>query len=223
MFRKCQLKAHKPLTHTMQATYGEGRCKADLHVRSENESGGSYICKYGTRSKRTGSSYANLISHVRTAHPEYKELVNVEYSETQRKMQEFIGTTKAGNIYGWFDLIINRLLSFSIIENRLFRQHVEHKPISVSSFTKYLPQLAESVEAKIQLIVFSHFCDSLWRQNIILNRFSYCYRFFHSWKSQRLRTAVALHFKSWKRMPNRCGRAHTFLIVYAWIIKPLLR
>ena len=72
-------------------------------------------------------------------------------------MQDFVNTTKAGNLYGWFDLIINGMLPFSAVEKSIFRTHVKHKPVSLSSFMRYLPRLTESVERKITQLLTSKF------------------------------------------------------------------
>ncbi len=132
-----------------------GQRIAELFFTSDSQDGSVFICKCWNRRKETGSSHANIVSHVKSPLSEQKELLDLDGATTQKKIQDFVHTTKAGSLYGWFDLIINALLPFSTVEKAVLRTHVKHKPISLSlsSFMRYLPKIAEAVEKKIERLL----------------------------------------------------------------------
>ena len=129
--------------------YGYGKRISSLFFTRENNESTMYVCKCGTRLRRTGTSYSNLVSHIRTAHPECISLMHPDSTVTQKRIHEFFSTSKAGNLYGWFDLIITGLLPFYYTESALFRLNIKHGAISLKKFTRYLPRLVELVEKKV--------------------------------------------------------------------------
>lgn len=132
----------------MTVRIGTGRRISELFFNQESNDN-VFICKCGVRRKKAGSSYANLVSHVRSAHPDYAELLSSDRNITQTQIDRFFNTTKAARFFGWFDLIINALLPFSFVEKKVVREHVKHDPMSLSTFMRYLPLLTELVENKI--------------------------------------------------------------------------
>ncbi len=52
-------------------------------------------------------------------------------------------------MYAWVDLIINGMLAFNIVQNKVFRRNFKQKPTSLSSLMRILPKLTQVVEEKI--------------------------------------------------------------------------
>lgn len=99
--------------------------------------------------KRTTTSYENLLSHIRTAHPDYETLMVSDKQLTQSQVDRFFTSAKSSSYYGWYDLVINCLLPFSTVENLTMRENVRHDSISLSTFTRHLPALSQLVEKKV--------------------------------------------------------------------------
>ena len=131
---------------------GLGKPVAELFFERENESN-IFTCKCGTKRKRTGTSYQNLLSHVQSSHPNYFAQLQSGEELTQKNLHDYFTTTKSNNIYGWLDLILNGLLPFSFVEKNLIRQHVRHSSLSLNTFMKYVRLLTEHVEEKIAKIL----------------------------------------------------------------------
>ena len=81
-------------------------------------------CRCGSRRKKSGSSYANLVSHVRFAHPDFEELLCADPNETKNRIHQFFSNSKATVMCGWVRFIIVFLLPFSYVENNEVREHV---------------------------------------------------------------------------------------------------
>lgn len=112
-----------------------------------------YVCVCGTRRKKTGTSYANLLSHLCSDHPGFEKFLNVSRDPTQSEINDLIRPKKALQYFGWYDLIINALLPFNTVEKEPVRRNFKHKPMSVDTFMEHLPTLTQRVEKKIQAIL----------------------------------------------------------------------
>lgn len=110
-------------------------------------------CKCGTRRKKVGSSYENLMSHVRTAHPDYQELLKNGASVSEDQISFYFASKKSNSYYGWLDLIINELLPFSFVEKPIARKHIKHDPICLNTFMKYMKKLTVHVEHRLSNIL----------------------------------------------------------------------
>lgn len=128
--------------------YGEGRRIAHTFFTKFLADGNVYICKCGKKRKRTSRSYFDLLYRVKFAHPQYARLGNGGDRATQCEISEFFITSKASTIYSWFDFVITALKPFSFLENKVFRRHIKHEPISISNFMRYMPRVVEVVEEK---------------------------------------------------------------------------
>ena len=82
-------------------------------------------CRCGISRKKSGSSYANLVSHVRTAHPYYETLLCADPMESQTRVMQFFSNSKATVMCGCFQLFILCLLPFSFGENEEARKHIK--------------------------------------------------------------------------------------------------
>ena len=134
----------------MRATYGEGRRIAEAFFTPLNEGGDTLLCKCGKKRKKTGTSYANLLSHIRNIHPEHKEMMHPDGTFKQREIENYFQKTSVNPLYGWLDIVISTQLAFSINENSTFREHVKHDSISLSTLMRFLPRLTISVEQNCQ-------------------------------------------------------------------------
>lgn len=114
-------------------------------------------CICGTKRKQTGSSYANLVSHVKSEHPdEYKKLsedetsFNCSMSRLSSEGHNFFFKRKTQQIYCWIDMVVNALQPFSICTNEAIRRNVKFDPIDRETLAKYMGILTKHVEAKIR-------------------------------------------------------------------------
>ena len=137
----------------MVTNYGTGRKISETCFTHTLPDGQVYVCKCGVSRKRTGTSYSNLVSHVKKAHPEYHKVVNPDGTLCQSEMTNFFVSTKAANIHGWLDLFVSALLPFSIVGNRAFRSNVKPDYVSVPTIMSYLQSLTQKVEQKLEDIL----------------------------------------------------------------------
>eukprot|EP00171_Calliarthron_tuberculosum_P020075 IDg20075t1 len=69
------------------------------------------------------------------------------------KINKLFRNTTSKKYFGWFDLIINGLLTFSVCESNVFRSHVKHDSIALSTFMTYLPRLTSNIESRISALL----------------------------------------------------------------------
>lgn len=123
-------------------------------------------CSCGTRRKKSGSGYANLISHVESKHPdELKQL-----KETEQSLGSHASTTmtapvniaeksyyffvsKVVSAFGWIDFITKAFLPFSVVENETYRKHLRYPHIGRKSLIKYMESLTQRVEKNISSFI----------------------------------------------------------------------
>ena len=108
-----------------------------------------WICYCGMKRKKSGSSYENFVSHVRNAHPDFKQLMCSEPYCKKRRVHRAFRNRKETVLCGWVCLIVLCLLPFSTVGNVEVREKVKKKPIFVSKVMSYLPRLTEVVDKKI--------------------------------------------------------------------------
>jgi hypothetical protein len=77
----------------------------------------------------SSKEYANLVSHVTAAHPEYAELTEGDVRNTVLIKNSFYNQ-KVRTYWGWLDWIIGDLLPFSCCEKPKTRPHSKVPPIS---------------------------------------------------------------------------------------------
>eukprot|EP00171_Calliarthron_tuberculosum_P004726 IDg4726t1 len=124
-----------------------GKRVADLFFRNLHDD--VFQCRCGIKRKKSGSSYTNLVSHIRAAHPDYESLISEDPSDSQARIEAFFQSSKSNRLYSWFRLVIMTLLPFSFIEHPVVRDIARHKSICLSTFMTYLPRVTENVEAKV--------------------------------------------------------------------------
>lgn len=132
----------------MNKKRSSGRQLAELFFTQTDDTN-VWECRCGKQRRRTNSSWENLVSHIRTAHPGYEELQRSDPGNSQMQIDNFFNTRCSINYFGWFNYIINGLHPFAHVENIVTRDSVKFAPISLSTFMRYLPRLTELVEKKI--------------------------------------------------------------------------
>ena len=137
----------------MPPTSRVGKRVCPLLFTRESPTSSMYVCKCGTKRKRSGTSYNNLLTHVQSAHPNAYRTILADNSTAQCELEDYFCTSKSSQLYGWMDLVINSLLPFSFVESPKIRKHVKHESISVNTFMKYLALTTEIVEEKIAVIL----------------------------------------------------------------------
>jgi hypothetical protein len=126
-----------------------------------------WICRCGKKlkqEKKTG--YSNLMSHITKQHKDYINEVQTQKKGGQLDKYGFSPCEAAMQIYGWMDLIISEgyyfvhlihlffptysiRLPFSTCEKAIYRKYVNLKPMSLTSFMKYMQLLTTALEKKI--------------------------------------------------------------------------
>ena len=105
------------------------------------------------KTQRQLTSYEKLLSHIRSAHPDYSSLVESEQASERSTIDHYFSSSKAQSFMGWFDFIIHNLLPFSFLEKETIRTHIKHASISLATFMRYLPRLVECVEEKVSRLL----------------------------------------------------------------------
>jgi len=145
----CQFR--RPLAIKMARKVIGGKELALAFFTDEGCSGGFWKCTIcETQRKKSGTSYANLISHIKHEHKNYEDLLIEKEGQHQLKMSSLLPNKKIGKYLGWFDIVINGLLPFSAVENEAIRRNVRHDSISLSTFMTYLVRLTKVVETKLK-------------------------------------------------------------------------
>ena len=115
-----------------------------------------WMCKCKVRRKQSGTSYANLVSHVKSEHPDdFKKMASEEGYALQddgksQSAQSFFYKKKALQVYCWMDFVVNALQPFAIVENEVFARHVRYDTISRNTLAKYMSLITERVEEKVR-------------------------------------------------------------------------
>lgn len=87
----------------------------------------TYMCS--TKQKRTTTSYENLLSHVRLAHQDFRDLLSDSNELSDGDLRRFSSTATGQTCYGWFDIIIKKLYSFSAVQFPIMRTHAKDDPV----------------------------------------------------------------------------------------------
>ena len=95
-----------------------------------------FTCCCGTKRKRSGSRYSNLLSHAQSSHPNAYQIFLSGEKVSQAQLDDYFVTSKSRHLYGRMDLIINGLLLYSFVENLLIQKHVKYEPPSLNTFMK---------------------------------------------------------------------------------------
>jgi len=127
----------------ISATFFEGIASSET-----SKSSNKFKCKCGvTRSQDLKKGYINLISHIKTNHPDWEEVMSSKKSFN--KSQSLFINQKASTYYSWLRWIILDCHPFSFVERPLTRQYSNLENVSVDSLMKYLKLLTEVVEEKV--------------------------------------------------------------------------
>ena len=134
-----------------------GRKVAELFFNKVNDDTDMWQCRCGKKRKRSNKSYENLLSHIRSAHKGYEKLMVGDLTQQQTQISSFFNSDVAQNYFGWFNYIINGLKPFSDVESAVVRESMHFKPMSLSTFMRYLPRLVALVEKKISNLLPNKF------------------------------------------------------------------
>lgn len=134
-----------------------GRKVAELFFNKVNDDTDMWQCRCGKKRKRSNKSYENLLSHIRSAHKGYEKLMVGDLTQQQTQISSFFNSDVAQNYFGWFNYIINGLKPFSDVESAVVRESMRFKPMSLSTFMRYLPRLVALVEKKISNLLPNKF------------------------------------------------------------------
>ncbi|KAG6616659.1 uncharacterized protein IUM83_12976 [Phytophthora cinnamomi] len=118
-------------------------------VDVEGEATGYYSCKSCGKSRkhtpRTG--YTNLVSHVRTDHPNYASDMRDASVAASGTLLPWV-SQKASNRYAWLRVVMGNL-PLSFCESKETRQYTKLNPISVATLTESMEAVVKAVEKAI--------------------------------------------------------------------------
>lgn len=102
----------------------------------------SYINRY----RSLGSTFENLLSQLCCQRHDYEKLINKEICRNQTRIEKHFISSLVRNYIRWYKLVVDCLLSFWFVKSFLFRELIRYSDMSVKTFMKYLPNLAEAVK-----------------------------------------------------------------------------
>jgi hypothetical protein len=125
-------------------------CGFFFKLNDKANSPNEYKCTVcGTQRKRFGSSWENLMSHIRESHKNYIELMKFQKDNSQGSLYRYVDS-KTKNIWGWMKFIVKRGVPFSWCEDKIVREFSKLDPISVETLMKYMHLLTQEVENLIR-------------------------------------------------------------------------
>ncbi len=140
-----------------------GKSVRDAFFRRQTEGSNVWICKCGTIRKLRGTSYSNVVSHVRSNHPKgYQVLVDEfsakstsENNSTKPKSSivtqyanVFLYRRKTTHICGWIEFVVGGLQPFSVVENLTFRKLSQFDPITRKTLANIWKRLRQALKSK---------------------------------------------------------------------------
>ena len=116
----------------------------------------TFKCQCGiSRSQDLKKGYVNLVSHIKSQHPDWKEIM-----DSKKKIEEdknpFINR-KASTYFSWLDWVIMDDLPFTFVERPRTRKYSKMEPVGVGTFMKYLKLLTAEVETKVASVLPNKF------------------------------------------------------------------
>ncbi|CAK4568887.1 unnamed protein product, partial [Aphanomyces euteiches] len=88
--------------------------------------------------------------HMKSSHPKFLTAYADTLQNSKAVLSNFdLVSTKAGSSYGWIDLIVNRNLPFTIVEDEKFRKYTELEWTCKKTLQKTMRSLEILVEKKI--------------------------------------------------------------------------
>ena len=87
-------------------------CSFFFSLKDVSTSKNENACECGNVRKKSGSSWRNLITHIKESHPDYIEEMKFVKSSSQRSLIQFVDT-KSKNIWGWIKVIVGKGVAFN--------------------------------------------------------------------------------------------------------------
>ncbi|ETI44632.1 hypothetical protein F443_10683 [Phytophthora nicotianae P1569] len=124
----------------------------------EGEATGYYACKTCAKRRKHApkSGYSNLVSHVRTAHPNYESDMRDASVAATGTLLPWV-TQKASNRYAWLRWVVTGNLPLSFCESKETRQYTKLNPMSVETLTATMEAVTKAVEKKLGASMPEHF------------------------------------------------------------------
>ncbi len=124
-------------THKLPVKQDQRKCVSELFLRASRTILNFFECRYGTKRRKSSSSYQNSISYVHAAHPDNLKLSSADQVLTQAHLEKYFTTKNSNHLFGWMDFVIYGLLSFSYIEKDVMKRNVKHESMTLDKFRKY--------------------------------------------------------------------------------------
>jgi hypothetical protein len=115
-----------------------------------------YLCECGKVCKRSGTSWQNLMTHIRESHPNYIEQMKLALDSSKAPLFSLVDS-KSSNLWGWLKFIVGKGVPFNWCEDEVVRDFSKLKPISVETLQKYMELLTKEIETEIEKILPDRF------------------------------------------------------------------
>ena len=137
----------------MPRTPGFSKRVSDVFVSPDPANASKFICRCGTRRKKSGSSYQNLLTRVQSAHPGLLRIISIDDDMCQAQLDSYFSTARSKHLFVWIDLIVNNLLPFYFVTKKEIRKQVKYEPTSLKTSMKYIGKLTETKKEKISSLL----------------------------------------------------------------------
>jgi len=134
--------------------------KAILCFHRDEQDPSKFVCKICelTVSQNPKKGVTNLTSHLNRKHANWEDRIR-ETGQSTLTGGAFLDTIDedSRNIYGWLDLIVNGDMTFTIVENSLFKKYIDLKSVSRTTIRPIFEQLIKRVQEKVATKLPEHF------------------------------------------------------------------
>ena len=135
-------------TRRTNPTQLRGKFLSQVYFTPKSPGSYVYTCVCGVERTQKGSGYTNLISHIKSNHPEHVERVPNGPNKNNIIMDMLVPQS-VRNLFGWLTWICTSLLPISFCDNTMTRAYSSLAPICTNTFMKYLLRMTAFVERKI--------------------------------------------------------------------------
>lgn len=117
-------------------------------VDENNSRSQVHVCICGAKRKKSGSSYQNLLSHVKSHHPGYRKEIFDSRGLIIPPSSNIVDM-KANNIWKWMRFIVGKGTPFSWVEDEVVCSFSSAKSISVETLLRHMELVTRCIEREV--------------------------------------------------------------------------
>jgi hypothetical protein len=121
---------------------------AAFYFVADDQDAKLYVCSCGTQRRKSGTSYQNLITHVKDHHPHYKQEMYDARGNAAGSLMRFVDA-KSKLMWKWMRFIVGKGAPFSWVEDSIVRSSFSVKGVSVETFLKHMEAVTRLVEQEV--------------------------------------------------------------------------